>query len=386
MSFSAFFIAMSLLSSQSEKTNCDTRAVFEQINAQLAARQYESATHLLDGIRGCSGLSDLEWFELGWLYGRARRFDIALKVFGRVPENVPDRSTHDFAVALSKFELNDYQGAVNVLTALDSAGLTDSKSANLLAVSYSKLGLYREAYAVLTRELGKNPSDLNTHLNLITVCAEGGDYKSAAEAASETTRLFPASADAFVAQGAAEALSGQLNTAYDDFSRSAELNPSRADIRFFLALMDYKMDKFSEAIRVLDIAIKSGLQDSDLHYLLAECLLKTENGSTNAALQALNRAITLNADSISARTLRGKVLLESGHPDQALQDLEFAHKHEPESRSAAYNLARAYRATGKNAEAQAIFRKLRDQPASTISEAGDRRLNGALAEKSIEQR
>ena len=215
------------------------------------------------------------------------------------------------------------------------------------------------------------------------MCAEGGDFKAAATAASETAKLFPTSADAIVARGAAEALLGQLGAAYDDFSRAAELDPSRADIRFFVALMDYDMGKFADAAQVLNEAIKGGVDDSDLHYLLAECLLKADNGNTNAALAELNRAVWMNAQSISARTLRGRLLLEAGHVEQALSDLEFASKHDPESRSAAYNLARAYRAAGRDADAKAIFQKFREQPASTLSETGDRRLNGALSEKSV---
>jgi tetratricopeptide (TPR) repeat protein len=324
-------------------------------------------------------------FQMGWLYGRARHFDSALKVFSHVPESVPDRSTHDFAVALARFELGDYRGSADLLAGLESAGLADSKSENLLAVAYSKLGLYREAYAVLSREIRKNPAELDTHLNLITVYAEGGDFKGAAEAASETIKLFPASADAFVSHGAAQALLGQIDSAYEDFSRSAKLDPSRPDVRFFSALMDYKLDKFTQAIQILRIAINEGLQDSDLHYLLAECLLKADNGNRDEALEELNRAVVLNADSVSARTLRGKLLLESGQVKQAVSDLEFASKRDPEYRSAAYNLARAYRALGRNSEAQAIFARLRDQSVSTVSEMGDRRLNEALSPKSTEQ-
>jgi Flp pilus assembly protein TadD len=149
--------------------------------------------------------------------------------------------------------------------------------------------------------------------------------------------------------------------------------------------MNYKMGKFPDAVHILNAAIKGGLEDSDLHYLLAECLLKTGNGDMYAAIKELNRAVTLNAESISARTLRGKLLLDTGHVGQAVSDLEFAITHEPESRSAAYNLARAYRALGREADAKVLFQKIRDQPASTLSEAGDRRLNGALSEKSAGQ-
>lgn len=371
----------SCVTGQTQEAACNPGTMFDPVSAQLAAHDYELAAHSLDVIRECPGLSDLQSFQLGWLYGRARHFDSALKVFRNVPENVPDRATHDFAVALSEFEMGDYGSTADLLAKLDSAGLSDAKSANLLAVSYSKLGRYREAYAILAVEIRKKPGDLNTHLNLITVCAEGGDFKAAAEAASETVKLFPSSADAYVSRGAAEALLGQVGAAYEDFSHGAGLEPSRPDIRFFVALMDYKSGKFADAIAVLNAAIKSGLEDSDLHYLLAECLLKAENGNIHVALKELNLAVADNADSTSARTLRGRLLLEAGHPDQALSDLEFANKHQPDSRSAAYTLARAYRAVGRNADAQAIFSKLRNQPASTLSEMGDRRLNDALSDE-----
>jgi hypothetical protein len=108
MCFSAFLLLVSLLAlacfsplvAQPRKDACNTDAVFEQVNTQLAAHQYDLAARSLDGIRSCPALSDMETFQLGWLYGRARHFDVALKVFDRVPESVPDRPTHDFAIAL----------------------------------------------------------------------------------------------------------------------------------------------------------------------------------------------------------------------------------------------------------------------------------------------
>lgn len=363
---------------------CNANPVLERVKTELASHQYEQAAHSLDEIRDCAELSNTTLFEIGWLYGRARHFEDSLKVLARVPENVPDRSTHAYAVALNRFELADYNGASSVLAALRSAKLSDTRSDNLLAVCYSKLGLYKEAYAVLSEEVRKNPNDLDTRLNLITVCAEGGDFKSAADAASEATKSFPDSADAFVAYGAAQALLGHLKEAYDEFSHGAKLDPNRSDIQFFLALMDYQMDKMNEAAQLLQAALKRGLQDSDLHYLLAECLLKLDAANTVPALQQLSEAITLNPDSVSARTLRGRLLLESGHADKAISDLELANRQDPEYRSATYNLARAYRLVGRSADAQKLFAKIQNQSSATISETGNRRLNEALVPKSAE--
>ena len=92
------------------------------MNAQLAAHDYDMAAHSLDELHACAALSDLELFEVGWLYGRARHFDAALKVFAHVPESVPDRATH-FAIALSQFEMGDYASVAKRLATLSRLDL-----------------------------------------------------------------------------------------------------------------------------------------------------------------------------------------------------------------------------------------------------------------------
>jgi tetratricopeptide (TPR) repeat protein len=363
-----------------QNSGCDATAIFVSVSSLLQSRNYEGAARALDGLDRCPDLSAIETFQMGWLYGRARRFNTALKIFHSVSEDVPDRLTHQYAIALSQFELSDYRSAADTLAVLPSGAL-DAKSANLLAVSYSKLGRYREAYAVLKMETQKDPHDLSAFLNLITVCAESGSFEQAAKIASEATRLFPRSAEVFVVEGAANILLGHLDEAYGDFSTAVHLDPARPDTRFFLALTDYKQGKFSDAVAVLKAANNQGLVDSDLHYLLAECLLKANANDTISAMSELDRAIELDGDSVSARTLRGRLLLEAGHPKEAVADLEIASHRDPESRSANYNLARAYRTLGKTDQARLLFQRLRGQTADTLTALSDQKLNNALAGK-----
>ena len=388
MSFSVtrylrFLAAFSLLviAQPAQPARCNAAAVFEKTKAALAEKRYDEAAQFLDELRMCTNLSPVESFELGWLYGRSRHFDTALGVFNTVPPDIPDQLTHAYAIALSQFELAEYKETIATLQTLRSKAALDEKSANLLAVSLSKLGQYREAYAVLSDQMQANPADLTSYLNLVTVCAEGGDFKAAADIASRATHLFPAAPEVFIVRGAANTLLGDLDAAYRDFARSVELAPARPDAHFFLALTDYKEGKFAEGITILRGAIGRGLRDSDLHYLLAECLLKANAADTETALRELNLAVNLNATSTAARTLRGKLLLDAGHPAQAVVDLEFANQHEPGSRSVNYNLARAYRALGRGAEAQEIFDGLRGQSSNALVEMSDRRLNKALADK-----
>jgi tetratricopeptide (TPR) repeat protein len=364
---------------------CNGNSTFNRVNLLLANKQYDDAAKLLDQFRACPGRSPLETFQLGWLYGRARRFKEALQVFRAVPHEIPDPLTHDYAIALSSFELGEYQNVIDVLKPHELSGAADEKSVNLLAVSYSQLHLYREAYAVLSKEASRNSSDLTTYLNLVTVCAEGGDLAKAAEVAAQARRSFPDSPDVLIVQGAAETQLGQLDQAYKDFVAAARLAPARADARFFVALIDYKQGKYADAVSVLQTAVADGIVDSDLHYLMAECLLKLDSQNVNRSLEELNRAVELNRDSVSARTLRGKLLLDAGRPGEALTDLELANRLDPDSRSALYNLARAYRVTGRAADAQKAFQQLKERNSDTLDEFTDTRLNQALTGKTERQ-
>ena len=153
-----------------------------------------------------------------------------------------------------------------------------------------------------------------------------------------------------------------------------------------MALSDYKQRKFVEGAEELKAAIRSGIVDSDLHYLLAECIIRMNSSSSSAALAELNRAIQLNPKSVSARTLRGKMLLEAGRPQDALLDLrvarELAPNPERDSRNATYLLARTYMALGKRDQANTLFAQLNSQfilnNSDTLNELGDRRMKAVL--------
>ena len=364
------------------RTACgDVTAEFTSVKRLLQAKSYNDAAANLSRLRECNNLSPLQMFEIGWLYGRARHFRDALSVFQRVPEDVPDRSSHQYAIALSQFELADYKGAVETLKTSEAEGGLTPESVNLLAVSYSKLALYEQAQSILTQEIQRHREDQSAYLNLITLYADQDRYTEAARIASDAVKAFPQSAEVLVVRGAANTLTGQLDQAYEDFSNAIRLAPNWADPRFFLALTRYKQGKFTDAITALESANRSGIADSDLHYLLAECLLKRNAANTQAALQELDTAIQLNNNSVSARALRGKLLLEAGKPKEAVADLELAHQRYPNSRTATYSLARAYQRSGRREESQLLFDKLRSGKIDAVNELSQRRLNEVLIQK-----
>jgi tetratricopeptide (TPR) repeat protein len=369
-----------------QKESCDAQAGFAKVGKLLARKEYQSAKELLSILQTCHNLSPLDLFNVGWLYGRAHDFSQALKIFDSVPPEVPDRLTHGYAIALSQFELGNYQPAIDGLNQLRSQGAFDAKCAGLLGVSYSKLGRYQEAYPIMAENLQHNPTEPFAYFNLITLFVDAGEPAKAAQVADSAVAALPQSAEALVMRGSIKLSQSRLEDAYDDFSAAAQVAPHSPDPQFFMALSDYKQGKFLAGADVLKAAIGSGIVDSDLHYLLAECMVRMDSSNSAGALAELNRAIELNPKSVSARTLRGKMLLEAGHPQDALLDLRVARKLEPnpqrDSRSATYFLARTYMALGKRDEAKALFAQLSSQFSSnnsdTLNELGDRRMKAVL--------
>ncbi|MGC2163509.1 MAG: tetratricopeptide repeat protein [Silvibacterium sp.] len=364
---------------QRSENICDVRSTLHNVDGLLKQHRDAEARLLLQRVEGCTHLSQIESFNIGWSYGRMHDFKTALKIFATVDADVPDVQTHAYAIALSQFELADYKAAVATLKAIQGKDPLNQDCANLLAVSYAKLGQYQDAYPILQEQLQEHPRDLYAYLNLITLLTDAGQFAEAQKVATECVAVFPRNSEVFVVRGATETLLGQLNKARSDFDIAVKISPGKASPRFFLALTDYKLSNYAAAAADLRSAMHAGVISADLEYLLAECILKLEPTQPAEAIAELDKAVQLDGNSVPARTLRGKLFLEEGNPQKAVADLAIAHQIDPTMRSATYSLARAYFAVGKRKEAQTLYQQLQEQTTDTVNELSDRRIKQVLS-------
>lgn len=352
----------------------DPAALFQSARELLGAGERAEAVKRLDELSGLPALTPVARFQIGWLYGQAREYPRALEVFQSLPENVPDPLTHGYAVALTYFNMSRYDRTVQVLAELKERGYTDAKSANLLGVAYAKAGEARKAYDALREGVLASPSDQDGYLNLITLCVDNNDLRLAGTIADRGVEAFPKSARLRVRRGAVDLILGQVEGARQNFREALERSPKDQEAYFFLALCDYQEGKFADAVQVLQKPVDEGFADSDVHYLMAECLMRSSASATAAVRKQLDRALALDATSVPARTLRAKLALEAGKPQEAAADLEKARTVEPDSRPVLYNLGRAYRMMGRQQEALALFQKVQQDSQATAADMGKKRL------------
>lgn len=369
-----------------QDSSCLADQIFAKVGSLLKKDDYRGAKTLLGRLESCQHVAPLQRFNVGWLYGKAHDFSDALKIFESVPADVPDRLTHGYAIALANFDLRQYQASVDTLTALRSRGIFDAKCADLLGVSYSKLDRYQDAYNAMAENIRENPSNPYGYFNLIALFVDTSEMDKAAQVADKAVAALPQNLDALSMKGSIELFQNQPADAYRDFAAAEQLSPKAPDPPFFLALADYRQSKFEEAVKVLKIAIASGIVDSDLHYMLAECLLRIDSSNSKSALLELDRAIQLNPNSIPARVLRGSTLLEAGRPKDAIVDLKLAQRldlnPQRDTRNTTYLLGRAYAALGERDEAKALFAQLGHQFSSnktdTLNQLSEQKIRATL--------
>jgi len=341
---------------------------------ELKLGHIAKARVIADGLHRCTGLTPRQRFDLGLIYGRLHDFPNALALFRSVDDDVPNLQAHAYAIALGQFELADYSGAIETLQHLRTQTPLDNDSTNLLAASDSKAGRYQDAYALLVEQVHKNPVEPLGYLNLITLLTDVGQLEQAEKLSARAVEVFPGNVQMLLVHGAASTAVGRLEEARNDFAAAVKASPQLADPRFFLAVTDYKMGHYDTAAHELRAAIAAGIVDADLEYLLAECLLKIDPGDSVDALKELDRALKSGSPAVQAHVLRGKLRLEQGDARDALPDLEKAHRLAPDLRSATYNLARAYAALGRKAEARLLFEQIDRQSVDMVNELNELRI------------
>jgi tetratricopeptide (TPR) repeat protein len=305
------FISLALLSLWPALAE-DAAGRLQQAGTLLREGKSAEAVMQLDRLRNGPPLSPLDLFQLGWLYGQARKYDMAIGIFRTVPDDVPDPLIHSYAIALSHFSLGHYQQTVEILSEAKSRGFTDSKAANLLGVAYAQLGEAEKAYASLRDGIGENPTDARGYLNLVTLCVEFHNNPLAEKIATRGLEAFPGERRLHISRGAVRMLGGQVESAREDFGHAIGLDPHDADASFFAGLAEYQLGRHAGAIAVLRKAVRNGVADPDIHYLLAESLLRVNPDDTAGALRELDNALSLDGNSIPALVLRAKLRLQAG--------------------------------------------------------------------------
>ncbi|MCW1927039.1 tetratricopeptide repeat protein [Bhargavaea beijingensis] len=169
------------------------------------------------------------------------------------------------------------------------------------------------------------------------------DYEEAVKAFTEAIDANPDDPIGYINFGNLLASIGREEEALKAekfFQKALALDPGSMTAVYGLAGLYYNLDRYEEAARLYEKAIRGGIEGADAPYMLGKSLERT--GKLKLALPYMQRARELSPDDLQIRLSYGILLASLEMFHQAMDELTFVAEHDPDNADAHYNLGVLY--------------------------------------------
>jgi tetratricopeptide (TPR) repeat protein len=338
-----------------ERTNPAFERLAKAADEARGAGQLEEATRLYREALDV----DPSWTEGRWSLGTIlyslERFGEAKTAFQGVVAAEAEHGGSWAFKGLCEFELRDYERALTDLQRAETLGLGRREIATvatyhlaILLTRYERFELSLEKLAELARQGYESPS-LTEALGL-----------AALRLPYLPSEIPPEKREMLLMAGRAvnHWASSRRTAAQRGFEELLLRYPEERNIHYAFGVFllkedqDAALEQFERELRLSPFHVETMLQ------IAIEKNLRAEN---EAALSLAEKAVELAPTLPAARNVLGRILLELGETDRAIQELEVGVKMAPDHRQMHFELERAYKRAGRteNAERErAIFMKL----------------------------
>jgi len=269
----------------------------------------------------------------------------------------------------------------------------------MLGTALFELGRYQDARVRLEEALQVNPSDSNLELVLANDLTKVGDFEAAAEHFQRLSVRLPKNQhvlyllakvymqlgqqalarmnaidpdSVWVHEISAEVMDGMKN--YDgatvEYKKAIEIAPRQPGVHFKLGDLYWSLSQWDNAAAEFRAELVNDPKNCMAQWKLGDILVQ-QSIRPEEALADIDKALTMCPELNEARMDRGKVLLQLRRAQDALPDLEAAVKQAPEDAAGHFLLARAYRALGRQGDAEAemkTFTALEEKTRSATTE------------------
>ena len=263
----------------------------------------------------------------------AGQFGEAAPPLARQLQKKPDDVRARAALALSRFNLQDFGGTLDALKPIQSQVDDDPGLAYAYAVSLVKTGSYDEGIRRLRAMADASPTSNDSHaadlhMMLGSAFAEQKEYDTALEEYRKALAIDPSQEPTHYLAGLALIRGGHPKDAVEELRTALKLNPSDALAKYHLAFALIQIRELGEAPGLLREVIQQDPKYADAYYEM------------------------------------GKLQLEQGDAKGAIASLESGTKANPEADYIHYQLAMAYRRDSRNDDAEReiqLYQTLKNQ-------------------------
>lgn len=294
---------------------------------------------------------------------------IALTRSGRFAEAIPhllgargqvsEEYAGEFNLALCYVGTGEFQKAIPILLGLRKGGHQNASVENLLSQAYAGNNETREAFEAFQRAAAFTPKDEKLYLLVAAAFLEKQEYSQGLRVVETGLRNLPDSARLHYELGYALWQLEEPGLAKPEFERATSLAP-HSEIGYLAAAQkSFMLGDLSQAIQMARTGVRAGSADYQLLALLGDALL--QNGASPGqpeffeAKELLERSIAARANFASSQIALGRLLLQEGRVDGAIEHLELGRRLAPQNPSPYMLLATAYRKRGRLEQARAML-------------------------------
>ena len=327
---------------------------FERGDCKAAEAEFEQSGQLLSTQPGALEQRGACSIQLG----EPRQ---AVRAFQQVAKLNPDRPHLAYNLALSQLEAGLYPDAISTLTAIPTAA-RDSDMLDLLASAYEHVSDTPAAVAALRQAIVLNPDQTRLYLHFADLCLAHASFQAGVDMLNAGIRRSPGAASLYLARGILRIQLAHYAAAEEDFSRAERLDPNARYAAALQGMTELQQNNLGQAADKLRKRIEKQPNDAFLHYLLAETLLRSGaalgSQEFSQALQAAKTAVQLQPELGLARDVLGRLYLQAGDINGAVEQSKLAFANDPTDQTALYHLILALRKAGRSSEIPALTKKL----------------------------
>lgn len=260
----------------------------------------------------------------------AKQFDLAIGPLSRHLKTTPQDALIRRMLAVSYYFTKRFASAVETLKPMTSTIGNDPELAYFYGVSLVQLQRNKEA-SVVFASLSAQDQNLNQNKN-------------------KNQNQNQISADAHFYAGQGFVLAGDLNRALAEFQAVSTLDSTRTQAHYNAGQTLIRLNRLDEAETEFRKEIEIDPENVLAKYHLAYTLLERKSAN-DEALKLLREVVAAKYDYADARYQLGKMLIDKGELEEAIEQLETAANLDPTKDYIHYQLSIAYRKNSRTEDA-----------------------------------
>jgi tetratricopeptide (TPR) repeat protein len=301
----------------------------------------------------------------------------AVIVFLQVKKLNPGSARSHYNLALSQFQAGRYRDAVATLNSVPSSAF-DPDMLDLLADTCERLADTPTAAEALQKAIMLQPDNPRPYVRFADLCLAHNSFQAGIDMLNAGINRAPNAASLYLARGILRVQLAQMSAAEEDFTRAEMLDPNSHYAGVLQQMTKLQENKLDSAADDLRKRIKKQPNNAYLQYLLAETLIRSgapiDGPEFSQAISAAKTAVQLQPSLGLARDVLGRLYLQQGNLEDAVEQSRRAYANDPTDQTALYHLIRALKSAGRTSEVAELTKQLAKlRQASERKESDQRR-------------